>query len=129
MILIMASSQKNPQKPFRNGCRNPRNPHASLTAGFTALTFSLNPISSRYTKYGPLSVFATSFDSALLTGWGGLTLAGCQVPTKAALSFPSSAGQGREKQNKRLVGRDEDSERSLSNYRHGQNRPNFGELV
>ena len=27
---------------------------------------------------------------------GGLTLAGCQVPTKAALSLPSSAGQGRE---------------------------------
>ena len=25
-----------------------------------------------------------------------LTLAGCQVPTKAALSLPSSAGQGRE---------------------------------
>ena len=27
---------------------------------------------------------------------GGLTLAGYQVPTKAALSLPSSAGQGRE---------------------------------
>ena len=27
---------------------------------------------------------------------GGLTLAGCQVPTKATLSLPSSAGQGRE---------------------------------
>jgi len=26
---------------------------------------------------------------------GGLTLAGGQVPTKAALSLPSSAGQGR----------------------------------
>ena len=29
-------------------------------------------------------------------GCGGLTLAGCQVPTKAALSLHSSAGQGRE---------------------------------
>ena len=27
---------------------------------------------------------------------GGLTLTGCQVPTKATLSLPSSAGQGRE---------------------------------
>lgn len=27
---------------------------------------------------------------------GSLTLAGCQVPTKAALPLPSSAGQGKE---------------------------------
>lgn len=31
---------------------------------------------------------------------GGLTLAGCQVPTKASLSFPSSTGQGRENMTK-----------------------------
>jgi len=39
----------------------------------------------------------------LLTGignCGGLTVAGHQVPTKAALSLPSSAGQGRENRTK-----------------------------
>ena len=33
---------------------------------------------------------------------GGLTLAGCQVPTKATLSLPSSTGQGRENKTKGL---------------------------
>jgi len=34
--------------------------------------------------------------STLVCACGEMTLFGSQVPTKAALSFPSSAGQGRE---------------------------------
>ena len=55
---------------------------------------------------------------------GGLTLAGGQVPTEAALSLPSSAGQGRE-YNERLVDQDKDRERSF-NYCHRQNRLGLG---
>lgn len=52
---------------------------------------------------------------------GGLTLAGCQVPTRATLSLPSSFEMGREKITK-LVGQDNDGEKPLTNYYHGQNR-------
>ena len=42
---------------------------------------------------------------------GGLTLAGCQVPTKAALSItPLLNWTGERKYNERLVGRDKDRE-------------------
>ena len=60
---------------------------------------------------------------------GGLTLAGCQVPTKAALSLPSSAGQGRENITKRLLGPDKDRERPLNNYHYGLNMLNFRKLT
>jgi len=58
---------------------------------------------------------------------GGLTLAGHQVPTKAAPSLPSSAGQGRENTTKgswveRGTGK------SLSNCCHGQNRISLGKI-
>jgi len=46
---------------------------------------------------------------------------------KAALSLPSSAGQGREN-NERLKGRDKDREGSLTNYCHGQNTIALGKL-
>ena len=59
---------------------------------------------------------------------GGLTLPGCQVPTKAALSLPSSTGQGRENIMKGSWVKIRTG-RSLTNYRHGQNRLNLGKLV
>ena len=59
----------------------------------------------------------------------GLTLAGGQVPTKAALSLPSSAGQGERKYNERLMGQGKDRERSLTNYCHRQNRLNLEKLI
>ena len=46
---------------------------------------------------------------------GGLTLAGCHVPTKAVLSLLHLTWIGERKYNERLVGRDKDRERSLSN--------------
>jgi len=49
---------------------------------------------------------------------GELTLAGCQVLTKAALSLPLLNWTGEKKYNKSLMGRDQDRERSLSNYQH-----------
>jgi len=48
----------------------------------------------------------------------GLTLARCQVPTKAALSLLSSAGQGRENITKDLQVKIR-AEGSFSNYCHG----------
>jgi len=56
---------------------------------------------------------------------GGLTPAGHQVPSKAALLLPL-AGQGREKYNEKLEGQDKDRERSLTNYHHRQNRLGLG---
>ena len=43
---------------------------------------------------------------AITTKRGGLTLAGQQVPPKAALSLPLLGGTGERKHSKRLVGRD-----------------------
>jgi len=51
------------------------------------------------------------------------------VPTKAALSLPSSAGQGRGNTMKTLEDPDKDRERSLANYCHRQNRFDLGKLV
>ena len=61
----------------------------------------------------------------VFVGCGGLTLAGCQVPTKAALSLPSTAGQGRENIMKGLWVEIRTG-RSLSNYHHEQNRLDLG---
>jgi len=49
---------------------------------------------------------------------GGLTLAGCQVPTKAVLSLCLLSWAGERKCSERLVGPDKDRERSLTNYHH-----------
>jgi len=57
---------------------------------------------------------------------GGLTLAGCQVHTKAALSLPLLSWTEERKYNERLVGQDKDRERSLTNCCHGQNRLDLG---
>jgi len=48
----------------------------------------------------------------------------CQVPTRAALSLLLN-WTGERKYDERLVGRDKDRERSLTNYSHGQNRLNL----
>jgi len=56
------------------------------------------------------------------------SLAGCHVPTKAALSLPLLMWTGEKKYNKRLGGRDNGRER-LTNYCHGQNRLDSGKLV
>jgi len=37
--------------------------------------------------------------------------------------------QDREEYDKRLMGQDKDRERSLTSYRHGQNRLNLGKLI
>jgi len=49
-----------------------------------------------------------------------------QVPTKTTLSLPLLSGTGERKYDEKLVGRDKDRERSLTNYPHGQNRLNLG---
>jgi len=51
-----------------------------------------------------------------------------QVPTKVPYHCYSADGQER-KYNKRLMGRDKDSEKSLTSYHHGQNRLNLGKLI
>ena len=43
-------------------------------------------------------------------------LAGRRVPNKAALSLPLINSTGKKKHNERLMGRDKDRERSLTNY-------------
>lgn len=43
-----------------------------------------------------LGLFLVATFSKNLMMCGGLTMAGCQAPTKAALSLPSAAGQGTE---------------------------------
>jgi len=55
-------------------------------------------------------------------------LARGQVPTNAALSLPSSAGQGRENITKGSWV-EIWTERSFTNHCHRQNRLNFGRLV
>jgi len=52
-----------------------------------------------------------------VTSW--FSPAGCQVPTKAALSLPLLSWAGEKKYDERLKGQDKDRERSLSNYHHG----------
>ena len=59
---------------------------------------------------------------------GGLTVAGRQVPTKAALSLPSSAGQGRENEMKGSWVEIRTG-RSLSNYHYQQNRLDVGKKI
>jgi len=56
--------------------------------------------------------------------WFGLDK--CQVPTKTTLSLPLLSWTGERKYDEKLEGWDKDRERSLSNYRHGQNRLNLG---
>jgi len=48
------------------------------------------------------------------------------VSTKTALSLPLLSWTGERKHYERLKGRDKERERSLTNYRHGQNRLNLG---
>jgi len=50
----------------------------------------------------------------------------CQVPTNAALSLPLLNWTGEKKYDERLTGQDKGRERSLTNYRHGQNKLNSG---
>jgi len=50
----------------------------------------------------------------------------CQVPTKITLSLPLLNWTGKRKYNERLVSGDEDMERSLTSYCHGQNSLNLG---
>ena len=50
----------------------------------------------------------------------------CQVPTKAALSLLLLSWTGERKHDERLEGRDQDRERPLTSYCHGQNRLNLG---
>jgi len=49
-----------------------------------------------------------------------------QVPTKTILSFPLLSWTGEIKYDEKLRGRDKDRERSLTSYRHRQNRLNLG---
>jgi len=60
---------------------------------------------------------------------GGLTLTGYQVPTKVTPSLPLLSWTGEKKYKKRLMGQDEDRERSFTNYCHRQSRLNLGKLV
>ena len=57
------------------------------------------------------------------------SLAGDQVPTKAALSLSLLNCRGERKYNEGLMGWGRDRERSLTNYHHGQNRVDLGKLV
>lgn len=66
--------------------------------------------------------------TSALTRCSGLTLAGCRVPPKAALSHTSSAGSGR-KYNEGLVGQDKGREISLTAYCQGQNRLSLEKLT
>jgi len=48
------------------------------------------------------------------------------MPNKMTLSLPLLSWTGERKYDERLVGRDEDRERSLTNYCHGRSRLNLG---
>ena len=47
-----------------------------------------------HTRSGCISVFSHEAGGGFFSPCSGLTLAGCQVPTIAALSLPSTTGQG-----------------------------------
>jgi len=49
-----------------------------------------------------------------------------QVPTKTTLLLPLLNWTGEKKYDERLVGRDKDRERSLTDYCHGEKRLNLG---
>lgn len=76
-----------------------------------------------------LFVLEYSWAASKEAWFGGLTLAGWQVPTKSALSLPSLAGQVREKYNKSPMSWGKGRERSLTVYCHGQNRLDLGEIM
>lgn len=61
-----------------------------------------------------------------VTACGGLILTGCQVPTEAALSLHFLSWTGERKYDVKLVGQDKDTEKSLTNYHHEQNRLELG---
>jgi len=65
---------------------------------------------------------------AVTSACGGLTLAGFQVPVKAALSLPYSGGQGRQNITKGSWVEIRTG-RSLTNYCHRKNRLNLGKLI
>jgi len=71
-----------------------------------------------------ISSYPCSAPLYFLLSW--FSLAGCQVPTKAALSFPLLNWTGERKYDKRLMDRDKDRERSLSNYYHGKTDLSWG---
>jgi len=56
-------------------------------------------------------------------------LAGGQVPTKATLSLLLLSWAGERKYDERFMDQDKDTERSLSNYHHGQSRLNVRKSV
>lgn len=60
---------------------------------------------------------------------GGLTLAGCQVPIKATLSFPLFNQRVKKKYNERLMGPDKNRERPLTSYHYGQNGFDLGKSI
>jgi len=51
------------------------------------------------------------------------------VPTKATLSLPFLSWTGEKKYKESVVSQDKGRERSLTNYRHGQNRLDLGKFV
>jgi len=57
--------------------------------------------------------------------WFGLDK--CQVSIKITLSLPLLNWTGERKYDERLMGRDKDKERSLTNCCHGQNTLNWGQ--
>ena len=62
-------------------------------------------------------------------GCSGLTLARCQVPTKATLSLPLLNWTGEKKYNERLVGRDKDREITSPITVTGKTDSTWGKLV
>jgi len=71
----------------------------------------------------------TCYTGKGVTGCGYLILASRQLPTKAPLSFCLLNWTGKRKYGERLMGQDRDRERSLTNYRHGQNRLDAEKLI
>ena len=71
------------------------------------------------------SVCAVQRSGHKMQGCSGLTLAGCQVPTKAALSLPLLNWAGGENKTKGSWVEIRTG-RSLTNYRHRQNRLDLG---
>lgn len=57
--------------------------------------------------------------------WVDHRVTGHQVPTQAALSLPLLNSTGERKYNERFIGQDKDREKSLTSYRHRQNRLNI----
>ncbi|KAJ7418363.1 hypothetical protein BTVI_29591 [Pitangus sulphuratus] len=120
------------EEPFSNiQPKPPLTSGHSLRSGHQREEISVCSFSSLHKEV--VDCYEVSPQSPLLqaehTKCDGLTLAEHQVPAKAILSLLLLNWTVERKYNERLLGQDQERERSLTHYHHGQNRFDLGKQI